>query len=431
MTLLAPRPTPGADESSLVLPDGAERPIPTPHVLFREARQRRRRRWFLTGLSLVVLVGAALGLAMIGRGGPDGTSSAGRSGDESRPGAPPASGNSAVPPVTLGAGATSIYFSSSERGWIATGCNRYCLESRPALITTDNGGRTWRQLATPNIGSVPSSGVIWFSLGAKVEVRFLNRWRGWYLQAGQLWTTGDGGSAWRLSKTTGLVTDLTTAGDTAWMLSTDCASPVQLSCSTLRLFRWSPTDTTWTPVSRRFPSGLAGPTDIALTPAGNAVYVSARDGAFRVAANGAVTRVSNACRPIRGFPGSQLVGICNVGDDASNSTFALSDDNGTQWTPSVVGPPHIPGRLEWSGPALTNGTGIIWYVVGGSTLWRTTVTGKVWTLAYRTPVGSTDELYPLLFANQSTGYMAESGSAGARLLRTTDGGLNWNPVSVS
>ena len=155
----------------------------------REARQRRRRRWLVVGLSLVVVLGMTLGIAIVGFGGPAQTTSATRSGGGSQPSAPPVGGqNSAVPPVTLGMGATSIYFASAERGWIATGCNQYCLESRPALVTTDNGGHTWRQLPTPNIGTVASSGVIWYYLGGKVEVRFLNRQRGWYLA---IWPTVD------------------------------------------------------------------------------------------------------------------------------------------------------------------------------------------------------------------------------------------------
>lgn len=298
-------------------------------------------------------------------------------------------------------------------------------------MTTDNSGRSWRQLASPNIGSVSSSGAIWFYLGGKVEVRFLDRQRGWYLQAGQLWTTGDGGSTWSLTKTTGLVTDLTTAGDTAWILVTHCPSPVKLSCSNLQLSRWMLTDQTWRPVIRTFSSGPASPTDIALTPAGSSVYISARGGEYRVVASGAVTSVSNSCRPIRGLTAGQLVGICNVGDDASLVKFALSADHGRHWTPTVGGPPHLPGRLDWSGATLTNGTGTIWYVVGGATLWRTTTSGKAWLPVYQTPAGSTDELYPLLFASQTTGYMAESGSTGARLLKTTDGGLNWTTAPAS
>jgi photosystem II stability/assembly factor-like uncharacterized protein len=330
-------------------------------------------------------------------------------------------------------GATSIYFASSERGWIATGCSAFCLASRPALVTTDDGGRIWRQLATPNIGSVPSSGVIWFYLGGKIEVRFLNRQRGWYLQAGQLWTTGDGGSTWSLARTTGLVTDLTTAGDSAWILVTHCPSPVQLSCSNLQLSRWTLTDQAWMPVTKTFSSGRASPTDITLTPAGTSVYISARGGGYRVATSGVVTSVNAACSPIRGLTGDQLVGICHVGDagDASVVTFAVSADHGRHWTSTVGGPPHSPGRVEWSGAALTNGTGTIWYVVGGATLWRTTTSRKAWARVYQTPAGSTDELYPLLFASQSTGYMAESGSTGTRLLKTTDGGLTWNPVPVA
>jgi photosystem II stability/assembly factor-like uncharacterized protein len=184
-------------------------------------------------------------------------------------------------------------------------------------------------------------------------------------------------------------------------------------------------------VTKTFSAGRASPTNITLTPAGSSVYISARGGEYRVAADGAVTSVSTACGPIRGLTAGQLIGICNVGDDASLVKFALSADHGRHWTPMVGGPPHSPGRLVWSGGALTNGTGTIWYVVGGATLWRTTTSGKAWVRVYQTPAGSTDELYPLLFASQSTGYMGESGSTGARLLKTTDGGLTWKTVSVA
>jgi photosystem II stability/assembly factor-like uncharacterized protein len=398
-------------------------------LLFREARQRRRRRWLASGLSLVAVMGITVIVALAGFGGLAPTNNSPGSGDGSRMSVPPPQGqNSTVHPVTLGKGPTSIYFANAELGWIATGCSSFCYQSSPAIVTTDNGGRTWRDLRTPNIGSVPSSGPTWFYLGGQSEVRFLGRQRGWYLQAGQLWTTGDGGSTWSLAKTGGLVTDLATAGDSSWILVSQCPSPFPLSCSELRPYHWTPENPTWVPAAKTFSFGDGNPTDTTLTPVGSSIYISSLGRQYRIAANGTVTSLSNTCSSIQGLTADQPVGLCNVGGagDASVVMFAVSADQGRHWTPTVRGPPSH----DWSGVAVSNGRGTIWYVVGGATLWQTTTSQKTWVPAYQTPVGSTDELYPVAFASRTTGYMGESGSAGVRLLKTTDGGLTWRTVPV-
>lgn len=66
---------------------------------------------------------------------------------------------------------------------------------------------------------------------------------------------------------------------------------------------------------------------------------------------------------------------------------------------------------ELVGGVTTNGDGVIWFVVGGDTLWRTTTAGAPWRLVYRTLAGTTDNLYPVLFASRSDGFMAESEAA--------------------
>lgn len=400
-------------------------------LIIKEARGRQRRRWLVAGVVLVLMTVTGLLIAAEAFGGQGKTGKSPSTDDGTSRSVPPVKGaDVGSTPVGLGAGTPSIYFLNSQQGWIATGCGSLCYQSRPAIVQTSNGGRTWRVIVGPDIGSVPFSGPTWMELGGKTEVGFIDARRGFYAQVGELWTTDDGGSTWSLVKTGGPVVSFTTLGNSAWALVSHCPR-FPLSCSQLDLYRWSALSQEWVRLSRSFSSGGADPTDVNMTVAGLALFMSVPGHQYRIAASGRVTSVSTACRAMQELPTpGQLVGICDVdgGGDASKVKFAISTNQGKTWTPTVAGPPSQ-SDYNWSGEATANGKGIIWYVVGGSTLWRTSTNKKEWTPVHATQAGSEEELFPVVFASPSVGFMGESGNESVRLLKTSDGGLTWVPVS--
>jgi hypothetical protein len=282
----------------------------------------------------------------------------------------------------------------------------------------------------PDIGSVSFSGPTWMALGGRTEVRFLDARHGFYTQVGELWTTDDGGSTWRLANTDGPVVSLATLGNSAWALVSHCPR-FPLSCSQVDLYRWSTTNPEWVRSSRTFSTGSGDPTDAALTVAGYSLFVSVPGHQYRIDLSGRITSVSTACWAIQGPPTpGQLVGICDGGGagDASKLTFAVSRDHGETWTPTVGSPPAH-GTYTWSGVATTNGRGTIWYVVGGGTLWRTNTYQKEWAPVYATQTGSDEELFPVVFASPVVGFMGELGNESVQLLKTTDTGLSWASIT--
>ena len=122
-----------------------------------------------------------------------------------------------------------------------------------------------------------------------------------------------------------------------------------------------------------------------------------------------------------------LVGLCFGGDTAATNLFAVSTDDGQHWHPLVVGPPSS----GWSGAITTNGHGVLFYITGGSQLWRWDMTGRTWTEVLHTTPGSTDEMYPIYFADANNGFVGEDGSTGVHLLETHDAGLTWTQGKVT
>ena len=400
-------------------------------LIIKEARRRRRRRWLVAGLLVAVMVATALTVAAEAVGGQGKTRTSARSDNKTRRSVPPANGvNAGSIPFSRGASPTPIYFLNSQEGWIAIGCGGYCYQYRPAIVRTSDGGRTWRVITGPDIGSVSFSGTTWMALGGRTEVRFLDARRGFYTQVGELWTTGDGGSTWSLANTSGPVVSLATLGNRAWALVSHCPR-FPLSCSQVDLYRWSMVTPEWVRSRRTFSTGGGDPTDAALTAAGSSLFVSVPGHQYRIDPSGRITSVSTACWAIQGPPSpGQLVGICPLrsGGDASKVKFGVSTDHGTTWTPAVGGPPSL-SEYNWSGATATNGRGTIGYVVGGATLWRTSTYQKEWSPVYATKAGSDEELYPVVFASPVVGFMGESGNESVQLLKTSDSGLTWAPVT--
>ena len=421
--------TPRAD-----LPSAPDHRRPYDHeLIIKEARRRQRRRRLVAGLVLVVMVVTALIVAVVVVGGQGKTGTSPRSYDKTRKSTPLSKGvNAATVPFSRGAAPTPIYFLNSQEGWIAIGCGSFCYQYRPAILRTTNGGRAWRVITGPDIGSVSFSGPTWMALGGRTEVRFLDARRGFYTQVGELWTTDDGGATWSLANTSGPVVSFATLGNSAWALVSHCPR-FPLSCSQVELYRWSITTPEWVRSPRTFSTSGGEPTDAALTAAGYSLFLSVPGHQYRVDPSGRITTVSTACWAIQGPPtGDQLVGICPVGTGgiASKVKFAVSTDGGTTWTPTVEGPPTL-SQYNWSGALTTNGRGTIWYVVGGGTLWRGSTYQRKWAPIYSTRAGSDEELYPVVFASPAVGFMGESGNESVQLLKTSDAGLIWASITAA
>ena len=424
MTLMTP---PGTD-----LPEApVHRRLFDEELIIKEARRRQKRRWLVMGLVVAMTAAIASTAAVVVLGGHGKTGTSPRSDGGTKKRAPPFNG---VIPASVafshGTSPTPIYFLNADQGWIAVGCGSFCYQYRPAILRTSDGGRTWRVAVGPDIGSVPFSGPTWMALGGQTEVRFLDARRGFYTQVGELWTTGDGGSTWHLMDTGGPVISLATLGNSALALVSHCPR-FPLSCSQVELYRWSTTSPTWARLSTTFSTGRGDPTDASLTVAANSVFVSVPGHQYRIDLSGRIASVSTACWAIQGPPTpGQLVGIClvNGGGDASKVAFAVSRDHGETWTPTIGAPPSH-GTYNWSGVATTNGRGVIWYVVGGGTLWRTSTHQKQWAQVYATQSGSDEELYPVVFASSGVGFMGETGNEAVQLLKTTDTGLNWASIT--
>ncbi len=403
----------------------------TTEVLFREARRRRHRRWLLSGLAVGVLTVGVVAWAAEGSGGSRPPISP-KAGDGRLPGAPPVGGapraqpglGSAAVATLPGQGPTSVDFESAQRGFVATGCSGFCVLSRPVIISTLDGGQSWRQLRSPDVGSVSFSEFTWHKLGGTVAVRFVGANRGWYLQVGELWETSDAGASWRQDDLHGQVVDLATTSTAALALVSHCPR-FPLSCAQLDLYRWTQGAPTWTRAAT-FSSGKADPGTASLVMAGDFVFARAGGRQYRIDQSGAVHRVGTRCWAIAGLPG-QLVGICPTpgGDGASATVFAVSTDGGAHWRMGVSGPP----AEGWSGTVATNGRGVVWYVVNGTTLWRASTSGGPWSAVYHAQPGTTDELYPVVPASGRVGFMGETGSGGIRFLRTVDGGRSWLRIS--
>lgn len=377
------------------------------------------------------MVATALTVAAEVVGGQGKTGTSASSDDGTRKSAPLAKRVTAGSiPFSRGAAPTPIYFLNSQDGWIAIGCGSFCYQYRPAIMRTTNGGRSWRVITGPDIGSVSFSGPTWMALGGQTEVRFLDARRGFYTQVGELWTTDDSGSTWSLVNTSGPIVSFATLGNSAWALVSHCPR-FPLSCSQAVLYRWSMTTPEWVRSPRTFSTGGGDPTDAALTAAGSSLFLSVPGHQYRIDPSGRITSISTACWAIQGPPiGGQLVGICPVdtGGDASKVQFAVSTNRGTTWIPTVEGPPSL-SEYNWSGVATTNGRGTIWYVVGGGTLWRTSTHQREWAPVYATLAGSDEELYPVVFASPVVGFMGESGSESVQLLKTSDTGLVWASIT--
>jgi hypothetical protein len=406
-------------------------PVQDAQALIEEARRRhrRRRRWTAAAIVTVAVVALLVTLAVGGFNGSASTSPTPPSGEAAAPGAPPGGALSSPPGSgSVGAGPTSIDFLDPVHGWIATGCSSECIVSNPVIVRTDDGGRTWKRTRVPDMTVMTISPSVWRSLGGVVDVRFVSRTHGWYLQAGELWGTTDGGTTWR-SSPLGVVRDFATSGEDAWALVDDCPGTYSLNpCTRFHVAYRTRADPSWRRASMSLSTG-GGPSAGALLVAANhTALVGTAAGLFTATQTGALLPADATCQPIGDLSPGRLVGRCGIGGggDASVVSFALSGDGGRHWAHLLGGPPS----QAWSGASTTNGAGELFTITGGATLWRVDTTGGDWAPVLQTTAGTTDELYPIYFADAHDGFVFESGSSGTRLLATYDAGLTWNAVPL-
>jgi hypothetical protein len=321
-------------------------------------------------------------------------------------------------------GVTSINFIDPDHGWIANCCSR--VSANPVIVRTDDGGRTWQKMRVPDVADTTISGSVQRIYGAVIEVRFLNPKVGWYLQGGDLWNTANGGTTWKLTGFTGVVRDIETSGDNAWALVNDCPTDSIKTCTYFRIYHRTSDDPTWRSLSKALSAGASN--GAVLVAHGNTASVYSAGGLYSATGNGALLAVDQACEPVGTLTPGKLVGICDDhgGGNASLTSFDVSSDGGRHWDPFVDGPPS----QGWEGARTTNGAGALFYVTGGTTLWRTDSVSRNWTPVFQTIPNSTDEIYPLYFADTNDGFMFESGSSGVHLLASHDAGLTWNAVTL-
>jgi hypothetical protein len=407
-----------------------EQPIVAdPQLLFREARQRRRRRWLVVGIVTVLLITGMTVLTVViggGHGLASRPTTLSPSGDVVVPSAPLSNAHaSTATPVALGNGPTDINFIDANHGWIATGCISYCYESNPHIVRTTNGGSSWSDVSPPNMAGAIASASVWFQYGGVVKVHFTTATRGWYLQAGELWSTNDGGTKWSLSQLGGIVTAFASSGNRMWALVDSCGP---FPCASFHLYYRSTSDSSWRRSAMTMSSGSGSSSGSRLVAYDHTAYLSVPGHTYSAITSGPLRTVDLACLPVGSLERGRLIGLCNVdgGGDASVSSFSMSNDYGRHWLHLVDGPPST----GWSGAVRTNGDNKLFYITGGAELWRFDAAPRSWDRVLQTAPDTTDEIYPIYFAGTTTGFAGESGSSGTRLLATHDAGLTWSQVRI-
>jgi photosystem II stability/assembly factor-like uncharacterized protein len=280
----------------------------------------------------------------------------------------------------------------------------------------------------PDMAAAPVAGSTWYQYGGVVVVRFVSLTQGWYLDAGELWSTDNGGATWRLIHLGGVVSTMTTSDDGVWALVDDCPGDALLPCTPFHLYHRSIADPHWQHSPTTLFPGNGEFSGSTLVADGDTAFVSVPGHVFSASPNGAIVAVDSTCEPIGPLTPGRLVGICDEGGggNASTVSFATSTDQGRNWVHLVGGPPSD----GWSGPMVTNGDGALFYVTGGTTLWRLDGAGRTWAQVLHTTPNTTDEFYPMYFAGDSLGFVGENGSSGVHLLETRDAGLTWSAVPL-
>ena len=397
----------------------------TDQALFEEARRltlRRRIRIALVTVFVVIAACATLAVA----GGFDGTATHGLrtpAANNVRPALPPAdSSTPTASPGMIGEGPTSFDFIDPRHGWIATGCSNYCFDAGPVIVRTDDAGRTWQRVHGPDVSAAAVAGSVWYQYGGVVNVRFHGTMEGWYLQAGALWSTVDGGATWQMDHLNGVVKTITTSDDGVWALVDSCPGGVLLDCPSFHVYFRAFSGPTWQRFPRTFSPGSGVDSGSGLVAEGAAVFVSVPGRMFKVAPNGSVAAVDARCQPVGALTQGRIVGLCNLGP----GMFGISSDEGRHWGHFVGLPSH-----QYASAVTSNGSRALFYVAFGTTMWRLDVASRAWIAVLPSSTTAVNAFYaPLYFADANSGYVLESDSSGTHVLATHDAGMTWNTVPL-
>jgi len=212
---------------TLERPAEAEGPT-SPEVLFKEARQRRRRRWIRALAVLVVAAaGAGISYGAIGNGGHARASKSAASGSNNK-----ASGNasrSSTGATLCGSGAVAVTnclialsFVSSEVGFgVYSGVNVTGVE----LVSTTDGGVKWHDVGRAPVGYGPAAIDL-------PPLTFVDRSDGIEYGTTGAFVTHDGGRSWAPIPLPGRVVASTAVGRRLWLTDTTCpVSPSTTACT--------------------------------------------------------------------------------------------------------------------------------------------------------------------------------------------------------
>ncbi len=400
-------------------------------ALFREARQRRRRRWVGGAIMAALLVASAGMLVAI--------SGAGQGGSGRGPGSSPPPSSARLVQLaetapagtgTIGRGPTAVDFTDPDHGWIASGGSVGLHRYNPTIVRTTDGGLTWERTPVPDLEAQSIGYDTQRSFGALVGIHFANPVRGWFFQAGIGWQTNNGGRSWTKVRVpvAGSVVALTSSGDDVWALVDKCpigvvSCPQSMAKGSL-YHAYSARILSWRHVGGAMAGGIG-----ALYPAADHGVVVAL-GPFnyqRSVGLGRRSMLPTGCESVGPLRGGDLAGVCGGGGggDASTSSVAVSDTRGTTWHTLVDGPPSN----FFIGPLTTNGADAIFYVTGGQTLWRTTTAQPEWQPVLHVPAGSTDAIYPI-YVSGSLGYALVTNGLEVHWFETHDAGVSWKPATL-
>jgi hypothetical protein len=323
-----------------------------------------------------------------------------------------------------------------------------------SLAGTSDYGTSWYGVSAPLTG--PPDG----SRGVS-QIRFLTTNDGWAFGP-QLWVTHDGGAAWAQENTYGMrVTDLETVGDRAFALFATCTgsgASYGADCTSFSLYSSLATSDQWLPVPG--PAAHLGLPQTGATQAGSASLVltggptTGRGYLFAPSGKllsgpltGAAWTIADAQAPcVPGLPGpdgqptgtllaagsDHLILVCNsatsAAGDSQTKIVMQSSDGGATW--STVG--HAPPAGIATSLAAAQGNLVVLATNAGIDISRTG--GSTWQLTQASPSDAAAGEHGFSYVGMTSqlGGVALPADPGLHeVFITTDGGLTWQPHSVS
>lgn len=114
-------------------------------------------------------------------------------------------------------GIEDVTFIDERQGWVLASTRR-----RAIVLSTTDGGETWKTEGAPRLGVSPHP-----TQREVSRIRFLDERRGWAYGPG-VFATSDGGSSWKRVLLRGSVSDVEPGADSVWALVTRC--PAHRAC---------------------------------------------------------------------------------------------------------------------------------------------------------------------------------------------------------